>query len=214
VKVVAFAAPLPVSTVERCVQPAHYDPETKEEAYRHGAHVILFYAGYELDPFEQHVALAAVSAALARFGAIVTMNETASTSVPSAALLPHEEDQGDTLAAIRALPLPFLFVGFVKVEVQGEPGVWMRTYGCQAFKLPNLALHAEGHHQGSATFTLFGNMLAYLRSSGKTFAAGDTMNVGDGMFLRLRERTEQEWFLESEGGMFVVEPITPAEANG
>jgi Domain of unknown function (DUF4261) len=213
VKLVGFDAPMPASAVERCVLPAHYDPVLKEEAYRHASHALLYYAGYEADPLEQHVALAAGAAALARFGATIAMNETAHTSIPAPALLPHEEDAGDTLRAIRSLPLPFLYAGFVKLEVEGEPGVWMRTYGCHAFRLPDLAIRAEGHHEGTATFGLFSNVLAYLRESGQTFAPGDTMGVGDGHFLRLRDRTPEEWFLESEGQMLVAEPVGADEVN-
>src|SRR5262249_33226548 len=150
--------------VESCVQPAHYAQELKEEAYKHVSHIMLYYAGYETNPLEQHVALAATSAALARFGATIVMNETAHTSVPAITLLPHEEDQGDTLRAMRTLPLPFIYAGLVLIEVEGVAGVWMRTHGCHAFKLPDLALLAEGHNQGTSTFELFSNMLNYLRT--------------------------------------------------
>jgi hypothetical protein len=213
VKIVGFDAPMPSSVLDRAVQVAHYDPALKETAYRHASHVLLFYAGYESDVLEQHVALAATAAALARFGAIVTMNEIACTSVPAPALLPHEEDGGDTLSSMRSLPLPFLYTGFVKIEADGEPGVWMRTYGCQAFSLPDLAVRAEGHDQGTQTFNLFSSLLAYLRESGQTFVPGDTIQAGEGRYLRMRERAQNEWFLESDGRLLVVEPISAEEAN-
>lgn len=213
VKVVAIDAPMPAAAVEQSVRPAHFEEELKAEAYRHAAHVMLYYAGYEPDPFEQHVALAAAAGGLARSGALVVVNEAGRTSVPAVALLPHAEDAGDTLHTLRTFPLPLLYAGFVKLEVDGEPGVWMRTYGCHAFGLPDFALHADGHHQGSATFNLFANLLAHLRESGNPFSPGDTLNVGEGMHLRLRDRTEAEWFLESEGRTLVAEPIPPEEAN-
>jgi hypothetical protein len=65
IKLVGSNSSLEARRVRACVQPAHYHSELKEEAYRHVAHVILHYAGYELDPLEQHVALAVASAALA-----------------------------------------------------------------------------------------------------------------------------------------------------
>jgi len=213
VKVVGFASPMPASAVERCVSPAHYDPETKEAATQHQAYVLLFYAGYEPDPYEQHVALAAAAAALTRFDAIVVLNETAVTSVPAIVLLPHEEDEGDTLKSLRTLPLPFLFAGFVKLEVEGDSGIWMRTHGCRAFGLPDLAFHAASHEQGTATFNLFANLLAYMRESNQPFVPGDTMNIGDGLFLRVREHTEAEWFLDAEHPILVTETISEAETN-
>lgn len=211
IKLVGYAIPLPAATVEACVQPAHYDPRLKEEAYRHVAHVLLFYAGYENDPLEQHVALAAAAATLARFGASIVMNETAHVSVPAVTLLPHEEDAGDTLKAMRELPLPYLYAGFVKIEVENEPGVWMRTYGCHVFRLPDLAYRAGEHQRGTSIFGLFSNMLHYLRTSEKAFAPGDVLGVGAGQFFRFRARTAEEWFLESPGEMLVIEPTEPPE---
>jgi hypothetical protein len=213
VKVVGFTAPMPRPAVEVCVQPSHVGAQFKDIAYRHQAHVMLYYAGYDHDPMEQYVALAAAAGALAYFGGSFVLNETARTAVPAAVLHPHEEDGGDLLASFRKLPLPFLFCGFVKLEVEGVPGVWMRTYGCHRFGLPDLAIRARGHDVGSATFELFGNVLAYLRHSGRQFAPGDTVQVGDDAFLRLRARTEAEWYLESEGEMLVAEPIAAHEVN-
>ena len=199
--------------VETCVRPSHYDAELKDEAYRHASHVVLFYAGYETDVLEQYVALAAAAAALARFGAVVVLNETAHISVPAVTFLPHEEDNGDTLAAMRAIPLPYIYAGFVKIEVDGEPGVWMRTYGCHQFRLPDLAFLAEGHHEGTNTFGLFSNMLLYLRTTDKSFVPGDSMGIGNGEFYRFRVRTPEEWFLESKGDVLVVERINSDEMD-
>jgi hypothetical protein len=213
IKLVGFDTSLAAKTVKGCVQPSHYQPELKEAAYQHVAHVVLYYAGYEQDPLEQHVALAATAAMLTRFGAIVVVNETAHISIPAVALLPHEEDGGDTLRAMRTLPLPIIYAGFVIIEVEEQPGVWMRTYGCHAFRLPDLALQAEGHHQGASILELFSNMLDYLRTSPQSFAPGDTMGIGEGQFFRFRARTTDEWFLESVGEMLVVELINPAEVN-
>ncbi|MCE9561725.1 MAG: DUF4261 domain-containing protein [Planctomycetes bacterium] len=207
VKVVVYDSPMPSDTVEKCVQPAHYDPALKQEAYQHAAHAVLFYAGYESDPLEQRVALAAAAAGLTHFGGLVVINEAGRTSIPALALLPHEEDNGDTLRTLRTFPLPLLYAGFVKIEIENEPGVWMRTYGCHALKLPDFAFHADMHSQGTATFNLFANMLAHLRESGEEFHAGDSLSLGEGMSLHLRERTEDEWFLKSEGTMLVAERV-------
>jgi hypothetical protein len=213
VKLVAFPGQMPAATVDASVRPAHFDQAFKEFAYRHTAHALLYYTGYDADPLEQYVATAACAAALARFGAGVVLNETARTALPAAVLLPHDEDAGDMLAALRGLPLPLLFCGFVKLEVEGEPGVWMRTFGCHRFGLPDLAFRADGHHQGTDTFELFSNVLAYLRQTGKQLAPGHTMRVGDDDFLRLREPAEPEWYLDSEGRTLVVERVGSGEGK-
>ena len=213
VKLVSFDAPMPREVVEACVRPAHFDDELKRAAYANAAHVLLYYAGYHPDPLEQYVALAALAAALSRFGAIVTMNEPARSAIPSAALQPHEGDAGDALESLRSLPLPLLYAGFVKLEVVEQPGVWMRTFGCQLLGLPNLALRADGHHEGTTVFEVFGNMLDYLRHSGKVLAVGDTIQVGDDEFLRVRTRTDDEWYLDSDGEMIVCDRVRGDEVN-
>lgn len=212
VKVVAFASPMPADAVRACVQPAHFAPEYKEIAYRHQAHVMLYYAGYDQNPLEQYVALAAVAGVLTMFGAVFTLNETGRTAVPAPVLMPHEEDGGNMLAALRGLPLPLIYCGFVKLEVEGQEGVWMRTYGCHRFGLPDLAVHAADHGFARFAFELFGNALAYLRTSGQRFAPGHTMQVGDDLFLRLRARTPDEWYLDSEGEMLVGDRVAGLEA--
>lgn len=213
VKLVGFAEPMPADAVDACVRPAHFDPEFKKFAYQNQAHLLLYYAGYEQDPLEQYVAIAACAGAITYFGASFVLNETARTAIPAAVLHPHEEDAGDMLGALRGFPLPFLYCGFVKLEVEGTPGVWMRTYGCHRFGLPDFAHLASGHEHGSATFEAFSNLLAYLRRSGKQFAPGHTMQLGDDLFFRLRARTSEEWYLESEGEMLVAERISREEVN-
>jgi hypothetical protein len=213
VKLVGFGSPMPAEAVERCVEPAHYELALKQEARQHAAHILLFYAGYETDPLEQYVALSAVGAALSQFGALMVLNEAAHTSVPAVVLLPHEEDEGDTLAGLRKLPLIFLYAGFVRMQVEGEPGVWMRTHNCHAFKLPDLARRAENHLETEATFHLFANMLAHQREKGEVFVAGDGVNAGDGLSFQLREPTAAEWFLDNPGPLLVAEPISPEEAK-
>jgi len=213
VKMVAYYAPMPREAVETSIAPAHFGPEYKQLAYAHKAHALLYYGGYESDALEQYVALAACAGALAYFGAQFVLNETARTALPAAMLHPHEEDAGDMLATLRGFPLPFLYCGFVKLEVEDVPGVWMRTYGAHRFGLPDFATLAPGHEHGSETFEQFGSMLNYLRQSGKRFAVGDTMQVGDESFLKLRAPTPEEWFLDTEGEMLVAVAIGADEVN-
>ncbi|MBA4063299.1 MAG: hypothetical protein C0501_06225 [Isosphaera sp.] len=212
VKLAGYGYPMPAAEVETCVRPALFvEPDEKEAAYRHGAHASLFYAGYDADVLEQHVALAAAAAALAKAGAVAVLNETAHTSVPATGLLPHDEDAGDTMGALRRFPLPYLYAGFVQMTVEDEPGVWMRTRGCEMFGLPDLAVRAAGHAQTGAVFGLFRGVLADLRESGRRLDPGDTLAVGDGMYFRTRSAAEDEWYLDSPGRLVVLEPIPEGE---
>ncbi len=206
IRLVGFDLPMPAEAVEACVAPSHYSQELKELARAHGSHLLLFYAGHESEPLEQYVALAAVAGLLSRFGAIVILNEAAHTSFPAVALS-GEDVQGDILEVLRTMPLPALFCGFVKYDVEGDGGVWMRTYGAHLFGLPDFASHAEGHHEGQKYFDMFSSLLTYLRESGAALKAGHTSQIGNEEFLRFRKPTDAEPFLDSEGELLVAELI-------
>jgi hypothetical protein len=212
VRCVGFNHPMPADAVEACVAPSHYSQELKQRARSHKAHVILYYAGYEPSPLEQYVALAATAGVLARLGAIVVLNESGHTSFPVTALAGLDSD-GDIIELLRTLPLPILFCGFVKHEVEGIPGVWMRTYGAPLLGLPDFAAHAVGHHEGQRYFDIFDNMFRYLRESGAQLAAGHTMQIGDREYLRFRGPSDDEGFLESDGDLLVAEVISPDEID-
>lgn len=212
IRMVGFDVPMPEQTVEMCIGPAHYGQDLKEQARAHKEHLLLYYSGYESDPLEQYVALAVVVGVLASQGALVVMNESGRTSLPAAVLA--GEDEGDRLELLRHLPIPALYCGFVKYNVEGVKGVWMRTYGAPLLKLPDLALLASGHHEGQATFDLFGDIFNYLRASGACAGVGHTMQVGSDTYLRLRAATPEEFFLDSDGELFVAEKISAAEVKG
>ena len=212
VRCVGFDLPMPPEAVEACIAPSHYPQELKQRARSHKAHVILYYAGYEPSPVEQYVALAATAGVLARLGAIVVLNESGHTSFPAAALSGVDSD-GDIMDLLRTLPLPILYCGFVKHEVEGIPGVWMRTYGAPLLGLPDFAAHAAGHHEGQRYFDMFDSVFGYLRESGAQLAAGHTMQIGQEEFLRVRHPTDEEAFLESEGELLVAEIIGPDEST-
>jgi hypothetical protein len=208
VDVVGIDAPMPTEVVDSCVQPAHYDQSLKEQARQHAAHTLLYYSGQNSEPLEQYVALAVVAGTLSSYGATVILNEAAHTSFPAKALVAGKAD-GDSLGNLRTLPLLFLYCGFVKYEVDGTRGVWMRTYGAHLFGQPDLAMLAEGHGQAEEVFGMFSSILDYLRNSGARFENGHTMELGEGLWFTLRAPKPNEYFLESEGQVFVLERTTP-----
>ncbi len=205
VRLVGFDAPMPADALEACVGPAHYPQELKAQVRAHGGHVILYYAGREASVLEQYVALATVAGALARLGALAVVNEAAHTSMPAAVF--DADMEGDSIELLRELDLPALYCGFVKYDVEGVPGVWMRTYGADRFGHPDFAVLAEGHHEGEAYFDLFGSVLRYLVNSGAEMGAGHTMQVGEDRFMRLRAPAETEYFLDGPGEVLVAELI-------
>ena len=204
VKLVACDAPMPYGPLETCVVPARLPPDLKQEALRHGSHALLYYAGFEPDPIEKYVALAAVAAAVSRFGGLVILNEDARAAVPAFDLIPEEDE--DILGTLRGLPIPYLWGGFVKLDVGDPDRPWARTFANARLGLPDLAYHLSSHAETGRVFQLFAGMLGYLKQMREEFTAGDTIDLGDGPKLRLRLPTELEWYLDSDGPMLVVEP--------
>jgi hypothetical protein len=211
-KLVGFSQPLSVEAVERCVRPAHYAAELRMLARKHQSHIQLYYAGFHKSPLEQYVALAALAGVLSAWGAIVVLNENAQTSVP-AEVLTAAQFLGDRLELLRTLPLATLYMGFVKMELAGCDGVWMRTHGGALMGLPDLAYCADGHQQGALVFDLFASTLNYLLTAGEQFEIGHTMQFGSELYFRIRAPEANEEFLEREGGLFVLERIKPHEID-
>ncbi len=206
VRVASFDAPMPANAIEGCLQAALLPPEVKTDAKAHAGHVLLYYAGFVDDPLEQLVALAAVAGGLAEFGAMVTLNEEARTAILSTDLLP-DADGEDMLTVLRALPIPFLYGGFVKLILGDVSGVWMRTFACPRLGLPNLAYHAATHDEGQSTFRLFSGLLGYLKEMQLTLEPGEVLRFDEEMLLKVREATDAEWWLESRGPLWVLERV-------
>jgi hypothetical protein len=196
--------------VEQCVQGAHYRADLKTQARAHRSHVILYYAGKATAPLEQYVALAAAAGALARHNAIVVVNEAGHTSLPAEVLA---AGNGDTMQLLRSLPIPILYSGFVKFDVEGVQGVWMRTFGNHLLGLPDFAHLSGSHDEGQSTFDMIESLLSYLLSSRARLAPGHTLELGPDMFLRVRAPHHNEYFLVSEGPMLVIEKISKNDTN-
>jgi hypothetical protein len=60
---------------------------------------------------------------------------------------------------------------------------------------------------------MISNVISYLLSSGATFAPGHTMEIGPDTFLKVRVPVPDEYFLESEGEMLVLEKISKSATN-
>lgn len=212
VRLVGFNAPYPKDSLEACVAPAHYPGTVKDEVRAHASHIILYYGGFAKDPLEQYVALAAVAGALTGFGAVAVLNETAHTSLP-AGVFDAESLGEESLDLLRTLPLNMLYCGFVKYDVDGVAGVWMRTYGADRFGLPDFAALARGHDEGEYYSNMFNNIMGYMLESGAELAAGHTMQIGENAYMKLREPAQEEYFLDGPAQVLVAEIITADEIN-
>lgn len=204
IKVVGVNAPYPEDSLEICVGPAHYSQEIKAQIRNNDSHLILYYVGYEKDVLEQYLALTRLAAGFESFNALAVINEYGYTSLPIIVIsdLITEKNVKESLCDC----LLMFFCGFVKYEVENVNGVWMRTYGADVFGLPDFAVLANSHDESEHYFMLFQDILNYLRKSGATMVAGDTMEYGDdNKVMFLRSPLDEEYYLKDKGNVIVIE---------
>jgi len=80
------------------------------------------------------------------------------------------------------------------------------------FDIPDLAVLASPNEDMTPLFALMNDICAYHMSSGKTIAAGHTGTWGN-RHLSFRKPLPSEYFLESAGELFVMEPVAPSEVQ-
>jgi hypothetical protein len=207
VRVAVVPSAMPAAAIDACLQTALLPPEVKADARAHAAHVLLYDASHLTEALSIRMGLAAVAGVMAEFGAIVTLNEEARTAILSTDLLPDEPGE-DMLATLKALPLPYFYAGFAKLNVTETPGVWMRTWAGYRMGVPDLAYHAAGHEEGQATFKLFPAIMGYLQDTKLQFEEGEALRVDEDTLFALRKPTAAEWWLDSPGEIWVLHPAT------
>jgi hypothetical protein len=199
-----FDSKMNAEDLECCLMPSHFgDLSYKDSVRAHQSHVVLSYTGDSTSTLNQYVALAAFACCLYEQGAITVVNELAHTCFPADALALGIA-KGDRLTLLGTLPLPLLYCGFVKYEIEDEPGVWMRTFGAHVFGWPDFAVHADSHDQSEFFCDLFASIWIYLRESGAQLAIGQTMDYGR-IIATLTAPSDEDYFLASPGELFVLE---------
>jgi hypothetical protein len=211
VRLVGMNAPMPRQCMDACVTYAHYRNDIKERAHQARSHILLYYTGYDGSALEQYIALILVAEALAPFGAIAILNEHAHASLPSGVL--KDIPVPERLEALHHFPLVTLFCGFVKYDVAGTKGVWVRTFGADKFGMPDLAALAEGHHEGTRYSQIFDRTLSYLLESGASLEAGHTTQMGQDTFMKVRDPEPAEYFLKGPGRVLVISFVDRADID-
>lgn len=203
IDLVGFDVPLPATVLEKCVAAAHYGQDTKAAVRAQKAHALLYYAVENQPPLEQYVALAAVAAAMANHQALAVLNEDAMTSLPASTVHELATKQPDLLL-LRHVPLMMLFCGFVKYFTPNME-MWVRTYNCPRFGLPDLAMWRSSPNKGEDTFQIFDALLNYLQSSGKRFAPGHTAQLGEAALRFRAPRDDAPFPTHTAGQLLIVE---------
>ncbi|NUF50126.1 DUF4261 domain-containing protein [Gilliamella sp. ESL0250] len=203
IKIVGFNAPCPSEILQPCIENSQNTQELKQQVSNHQSHVILYYVGFEEDLVEQYVALTqfAVGFEYCDMSALINAKAHQILATHVASALANEQ-QGVYL--LRNC-LPLFFIGFVEFNVDHFDGVWMRTYGADAFGLPDLAILANSYEDSEKYMNMFNNLLLYLRDSGAAIQAGHTTEDTEGKKMLLRSPSAQESFLQNGGMVLVME---------
>jgi hypothetical protein len=196
-----FETPMPPGMLEQTVDFALLDETLRARARAHTAHAVIVYKGEEKDPLEQYTVLAKIVAALVPLGAIVAVNPNGFTSYPAHDLTARPGEDLDEM--LHTLPLMALFVGFVRVQVAGVKGIWIRTCGAPLLDMPDLAMHTRDYEEGPRAFLIFKNIFAAMRDSGVRFSPGDMVDDGEVQW-KFRKPRGKEGFLHSSR-MLVLE---------
>lgn len=203
IQLIGCDAPMPYGPVETCLPSAMMDPALKQAAVEHQAHVLLYYAGQETDPVEQYVALSVAAGSMVHFQAMVVLNELARAAAPASDLYPDDHET-DPFEVLRQLPIPYLWGGFVKMDVGDPDRPWVRTFNNYNLGLPDFSRLLSSHNETAHAFRLFASFLGYLRQSGEQFRPGEVAETTENQLFGFRTPTEEEWFLESPGEMLVI----------
>lgn len=186
-----------------CVEPAAYASEEKVLAYQHQEYVELRYVGYETNALKQYIALTCVAAALGELKATTIINERAHTSLPISYFLRIIPPL--RLEYIYSLPVLALYCGFIKYHIPGNYGTWLRTYGASRIELPDLAVQIDPLKQIPFYYNLFSMLYCYIWDTGAQLNVGDNIELNDNQHIYLRSAKPDEFFLENDGLLLVME---------
>jgi len=213
IQLMGFNIPMPPDILSHSLQVSHCDQELKALAYNHRSYLNLSYAGYVTDPFSQYEALSILAGIFAGMGAIMVVNLRATSCVPAHMFSPAQLSAVQLEQVFQDFLPASLYRGFVKYFVPDEVSGWVRTVGADALYLPDLAAFLPDMAQAEEYFIIFANIHTYLRNENVILGVGHTLQVGPDHHVKLRIPTEDEFFLHSEGVMYVLGPGSEFESR-
>lgn len=206
-----FNAPIPRDELAFSLQVSHCDQALKGLARQHESHLILYYAGYSEDPLSQYEALATFAGIFADMGALMVVNLHASSCLP-ADLLSPKANPVFTETVKSVLPT-MLYCGFIKYFIEGGESGWVRTKGADALHLPDFAAYLPNMKKAEDYLAIFTDLHDYIVTMGKLIHDGDTVQLPQKRHIKLRAVSEDEYFLESDGMMLVIESGSEFESK-
>ncbi len=155
---------------------APYDAVTKNRAKGHAAWLRLRLLGDDPPSLDRFALTLALAGSFIDNKAIAVANLRARASLPIAALAPDSSSEG-RLAILRAYPLGLLFTGFMKYELEDQPGVWMVSVCAADYGLPEFCLVVADHSWGQRSLDIFDLLHRHALSKGAVFNPGDSATL-------------------------------------
>lgn len=211
VQFVGIDQPMSEEILSYSLQLAHCDQGIKQKARKHSSYVLLSYVGYDVNPYVQYDALAIAAGVMAEQDAFMVVNLRATSCLPTAMLSPKRNTVDKLEQVIYTLLPSILYCGFVKYFIEDENSLWIRTVGADALYLPDFAAFLTDIEAAEEYFMVFTEIHKYLQSHNIQLGMTDTMEIGEGKYIKFRAPKTNETFLESEGSMLVLEPCSEIE---
>ncbi len=201
---IGAASPLGRGTVSECLASVRCDERARGQIHAHCAHVLLYAEAKRDHVSANYTRLAMMGAAIGGSGKpLALLNQRAHTAVLPASWRPTNSAPREEFW--KGLPPLSFFAGVSWQFAPATGEMWLVTRGLEAWGAPNLAALAPAHRK-DATLKTFNSIASFLQRQGKVMAAGDTIEIGDSLCLRLRApRYAGEVPGAPEGELLVVE---------
>jgi len=184
-RLVGLAAPLPAPELQRCLQPAHLNPQQKQSLAAHKTHMICTCEGNSSRGVEKFIALYKLAYALSEKAMRGVVNPM-TWMCQSSDMLPNIMTSR-FLDAFRSSPANSLaiWLGFVKFFKPNNT-VWFATKGNPFFGVPDFAYLGKSLAETDEIYDIFAAITTYAYQSEAHIAAGHTLQIGEDTFLRFR----------------------------
>ncbi|MCS7073961.1 MAG: hypothetical protein NZ108_05800 [Bacteroidia bacterium] len=203
IEVIGIQAPVPKDVVERCVLPSHWAADIKELIQSHRGNVVLCYAGSDLDPVEQYLALYKVAAGLYNDNLVGVLNEAAWSCHPAPIIPKLVSDE--LIQVCRDSPPLIFWTGFFITET--EEGFWFFTKGYHLFGLRELVFFSEQPEDVPSVMQLFNELFYYLFFEKASVQVGDILRLNENDFFEFSEPSQENPLPHSVQGYFWIRPV-------
>lgn len=193
----------PGQDLEEAIAGGQYGADIKKAAREHRAFIEICLLSENLPVLDRMAILGGLAGALTDSGSLVVAHKAAHSSLPAAALA-RDEAHRDPMNIIRAIPPPLLFCGFVKYEVEGLPGIWMRTLRADLIGLPDFAANVPDHDWGNKVLETITSLYGHIEQTGAVFHPGDTASLSADVNLTFEAPNPELEFLAARSDLLVI----------